>query len=127
MIKQVIVIRTEFEKDGKPFKIRRGKEIAQACHASMKFFALKLRDNVPLTEIERTWLTEQKFMKIILQVKTEQELLDIFDEATNANIMATVVEDCGLTEFDKPTITAVGIGPDLGEEIDKITGHLKLL
>jgi PTH2 family peptidyl-tRNA hydrolase len=38
-----------------------------------------------------------------------------------------IVKDAGLTQLSPGTTTAVGIGPDLSGEIDKITGDLKLL
>lgn len=37
------------------------------------------------------------------------------------------ITDVGRTEFNGvPTITALAIGPNKSEDIDKITGHLKL-
>jgi PTH2 family peptidyl-tRNA hydrolase len=36
--------------------------------------------------------------------------------------------DAGLTEFNGvPTKTCIAIGPNWSDEIDEITGHLKLL
>lgn len=126
MIKQVIVLRTKYEKDGKPFKPRSGKMMAQACHASMKFFAMKLKNETPLSEVEKEWLIHQKFTKIILKVETEEELFTLGNLTNEAGLTSYLVEDCGETEFDGPTFTAIGIGPDEAEKIDPITKHLKL-
>lgn len=44
MIKQVIVVRTKYpDENGGSRKIRRGKEIAQACHASIAFLTRKIQ------------------------------------------------------------------------------------
>jgi PTH2 family peptidyl-tRNA hydrolase len=43
MIKQVIVMRTTYPCEGGTKKLRRGKEIAQACHASIAFLTRKIQ------------------------------------------------------------------------------------
>ncbi|NBT57421.1 hypothetical protein EBT16_01420 [bacterium] len=43
MIKQVIVMRTVYPLESGSKKIRRGKEIAQACHASLSFLTRKIQ------------------------------------------------------------------------------------
>ena len=139
-IKQVIVIRTNYEKDGKLFKPRTGKLIAQACHASMKWLALKLKNtrsyydewenyvmNNDFSQVEWDWLVNQKFTKIVCKVETEQELLDLDKKARDSGLTVGLVQDYGLTEFEKPEYTALGIGPDYSEKIDPITRELKLL
>lgn len=114
--KQVIVIR-------KDLKMRRGKEIAQGCHASQL-----------ATENARIWKTkayqiwiEDKFTKICVTVDSEEQLIEIHKLAKEALLPCSLVCDSGLTEFNGvSTFTAVGIGPAWSEEIDKITGNLKL-
>ena len=138
-VKQVIVIRRKYP-DGKGgfFNIRRGKEIAQACHASIKFLTERLRQlkpistcelgsllEVELSVIELHWI-QNKFKKICLQVDTEQELLDIHQKAIDAGLSSYLILDSGLTEFTEPTNTVIAIGPDESSKIDLITGHLKL-
>jgi len=132
-IKQVIIIRTSYTKDGKPFKPRTGKLMAQAAHASMKFIALRIKEHGMdacayeiFTLTEWKWIVEQKFTKIVVQVDTEQELLDLAKKAEEAGIIIGLVQDYGLTEFEKPEYTAVGIGPDYADKIDPITKDLKL-
>lgn len=116
-IKQVIIIR-------KDLKMRRGKEIAQAAHASMAF--LSKNYGRKLTEVEQAWLDES-FSKITLQIDSEKELLDIAFLATCKGINVDVITDSGKTEFHGiPTITCCALGPDYSEKIDNITGHLRL-
>jgi PTH2 family peptidyl-tRNA hydrolase len=123
--KQVIVM--------KKFKgLRTGKYCAQASHASLGAF-LSLADKqedkfvIPLDNpFVKEWLLG-KFRKITVYVETDKELIDIYNAARAASIATAIIVDSGLTEFNGiPTMTAVGIGPDDEEKINKITGHLPL-
>lgn len=123
--KQVIVMR-------KFASLRTGKYIAQGAHASMGAL-LSMADNqgdclkISLEDPHVcAWLTG-RFKKITVYVKTEQELLDIYEKSQKAGLPCALIRDAGLTEFSGiPTITAVGIGPGDPNEIDKITGNLPL-
>lgn len=128
-IKQVIIIR-------KDLKMRRGKEIAQGAHASMAFLLGKLtstdfNSNGPtefkcrLTPLELAWLSGN-FKKVCVQVNSEEELLRIHNAAKIAGLESHLVRDQGLTEFNEPTYTCCAIGPNLSDDIDKITGNLTL-
>lgn len=120
--KQVIVIRRDL-------KMRRGKEIAQGAHAAMAFLSNAIdpfTDKVFLTPAEREWL-RSSFTKVTCQVNSEQELMDIYFKAKDSGVKARLITDNGTTEFDGvPTRTAIAIGPDYADIIDKITGELKL-
>lgn len=118
-VKQVIIIR-------KDLKMRRGKEIAQGSHASMAWLTQRALSRSKFTPEEKVWL-EGSFTKVCLQVNSEEELIDIYNKAMAAGLTAKLITDAGKTEFDGvPTKTAVGIGPNSSDEIDKITGDLKL-
>jgi len=124
-VKQVIVLR-------KDLNMRKGKMIAQGAHASLSvvlknpkalFSALSKRDRSPLC----IWL-KNSFTKVVLSVNTEQELFMLSDDARRSGIPYSVIRDSGKTEFNGvPTYTAIAIGPYWSDEIDKITGSLKLL
>lgn len=123
--KQVIVIR-------KDLGMRRGKEIAQGAHASVAFLTRRLDDIRPgvrstlLTGTERDWL-DSGSRKICCVVNSEQELLDLVQEATFAGVTVELIKDAGATEFGGvPTYTAAAFGPDLDENLDPITGELTL-
>jgi PTH2 family peptidyl-tRNA hydrolase len=123
--KQVLVMR-------KFPKLRTGKYCAQAAHASLGAILGMGRvvDGnliIPLTNpFVYEWITG-RFTKVTLYVETDQELISIYESAVAAGLPAALIEDAGLTEFGgKHTLTAVGIGPDNSEEIDKITGKLPL-
>ena len=121
-IKQVIVVR-------KDLKMRRGKEIAQACHASIAFISRQLqggKNSVKISDVAREWI-ESSFAKVCLQVNSEEELMEIKAKAECAGLEVHLVTDAGLTEFDGvPTKTCLAIGPDYSEKIDPVTGSLKL-
>jgi len=118
-LKQVICVR-------KDLNMRKGKMIAQGAHASLMAYlsACGSRDSIMVVY---EWLQNNKQTKICVGVDSEQELFDIHSAAQKAGIPCSLVLDAAVTEFDKPTYTACGIGPASAEEIDKITGSLKLL
>ena len=111
MYKQVIVVRKEL-------KMSPGKTSAQVAHASVG--ALKNTDK----KVREAWEREGA-KKVVLQVSTREELLEIKQKAKR--LPTSLIKDAGMTELPPGTITCLGIGPDSDEEIDKITGSLKLL
>jgi len=131
--KQVIVMR-------KDLNLRKGKMIAQGSHASMKVIldtmnmhpteesgihemTLYLKDGTALMD----WI-EGKFTKVCVSVDSEQELLDIYQQAKDAGLIVSLITDAGLTEFGGvPTNTCIAIGPSWEDDVNKITGHLKPL
>lgn len=128
--KQVIIIR-------KDLKMRKGKIASQAAHASMKAIldegyvqtdAIGLDTFIiPMCAEIDDWLNGI-FTKICVSVDSEEELLNIYQQAKDAELVCSLIRDAGLTEFDGvPTYTAVAIGPARNEDVDKITGNLKLL
>jgi PTH2 family peptidyl-tRNA hydrolase len=143
--KQVIVVR-------KDLNMRKGKMIAQGAHASMKvfldmwsvdvdpthplkwFFGFCLKSpciNYVLTASEgsamQDWL-DGTFTKIALSIDSEEEMMNIYHQAKDLMLPCSLVEDVGKTEFHGvKTRTAIAIGPAWSDEIDGLTGHLKLL
>lgn len=130
-VKQVIVMRKDLE-------MRKGKMIAQGSHASLgsllKFFD-KIENKGSITYKVQfgkdsyldQWLNGT-FTKICLYVNSEEELLTIKKLCDEARIPNALIVDAGLTEFHGiPTKTCIGIGPWDSDQIDKITGSLKLL
>lgn len=117
-VKQVIVIR-------KDLKMRRGKEIAQSCHASLAA-VYQIEDKQKDALFYTCW-KKHSFTKIGLLVNSEEELLEVYENAKANDIPAALITDSGRTEFNGiPTNTCIGIGPFWKHEIDKVAGHLKL-
>jgi len=110
--KQVIVLREDLN-------LSCGKLCIQVAHASLE--AALSAD----PEILKKW-REEGAKKVLLRVKNEEELLDIYKMAKENNLTCVLIKDAGLTEIPPGTITCVGIGPDEETKIDKITGNLRL-
>jgi len=130
-VKQVIIMRKDL-KNTKGEKVRSGKIIAQGCHASMKVFFDRMERveddwrSIQLTYEMQVWM-DGIFTKVCLQVGSEEELVEIYNKAKEAELPCALIEDSGLTEFGGvKTKTCMAIGPANSEDIDKISGHLKL-
>jgi PTH2 family peptidyl-tRNA hydrolase len=67
------------------------------------------------------------FTKIITYVKSEEKLLKIRDLAKEKQLPHALITDAGLTFFDKPTMTCLGIGPCWEEDFIGVTDKLRLL
>lgn len=96
-----------------------GKAIAQACHASLGAALKCSREKL------KKWL-EGGGKKVVLEASLE-EILNAEKKAKKAKIPSFLVVDAGLTQLEPGTITALGIGPEEENKIDKITGKFKLL
>lgn len=63
-------------------------------------------------------------MKVALKVNSEAELLSVKTEADNNNLVNYLYRDL---DSSKNNATVLAIGPDSVDDINKVTGHLKLL
>ncbi len=113
MYKQAIVVRTDI-------KMSRGKTAAQVSHAAVD--ASHKAEKKVLTE----WKKEGQ-KKVILKVKSEKDLVELAGKCEKLGINFSLISDAGRTELVPGTLTALGIGPDKEEVINKVTGSLGLL
>jgi PTH2 family peptidyl-tRNA hydrolase len=114
--KQVILVRTDL-------KMGTGKKCAQSCHASVSASDLV---RVQYKAKWKNWKNSGQ-KKVVLKIQNMEQLKEIIIKLESKKIPYFVVSDAGLTQLTPGTTTAVGIGPILSTEIDKITGDLKLL
>lgn len=106
-------------------KIPKGKLMAQAGHAYVGAVLQNQNRSTPYNqEVLNLWL-KGSFFKIALGVDSEAELLEIYEEAKKAGLNVVLITDAGHTEFEKPTITCIGIGPDYERKINQITSKLR--
>lgn len=111
--KQVILVRHDL-------KLPKGKLAAQVSHASVG--ALLKSSKAVISD----WKSEG-MKKIVLKVDDLDELLKYKQEAEDAGLITSLIEDAGKTVVEAGTVTCLGIGPDEEKKIDKITGNLKMV
>ncbi|MBW6461496.1 MAG: peptidyl-tRNA hydrolase Pth2 [DPANN group archaeon] len=111
-MKQAIIIR-------KDLNMGKGKMAAQASHASLEAYKKAPAENKNIWEMQG-----QK--KVVLKIDSEKDIIDLFNKANAEKMKPALIRDAGKTEVPSGTITALAIGPDTDEKIDKITGYLKL-
>jgi PTH2 family peptidyl-tRNA hydrolase len=114
--KMVMVIRTDL-------KMSKGKMIVQACHAAVESSEVAKREN---REIWKKWRNGSS-KKVALRIESLEELLVLYNNTLQLKVSCALIKDAGLTELPPGTTTALGIGPDKSEVIDKITGQLQLI
>lgn len=112
-MKQVILV-------NESLNLPRGKLAAQVAHASVaSFLAASTAD-------QRGWL-QLGMPKVVLAVANEEDLMQFYQYAMEANLPAHLVKDAGRTVVASGTMTCVGIGPATNANIDRVTGDLKLV
>jgi PTH2 family peptidyl-tRNA hydrolase len=115
-MKQAIVVRSDL-------RMGKGKLAAQVAHASLSAVE-EAMDRRP------DWFSEWKRegqAKIVLKVQNEEALHELYKRARAAKLPAALIEDKGLTQLEPGTVTCLGIGPGPEDQLDRITGKLKLL
>src|SRR3989344_6276043 len=95
--KHVILIRQDL-------KLPKGKMAVQASHASVGALLKSHKDDID------KW-KQQGMKKIVLKVKDLDELLVYKNQAEDAGLVTSLVEDAGHTVVKPGTITCLGIGP----------------
>lgn len=118
--KMVIVMR-------KDLAMTKGKYVAQGSHASLGLVLdIQRRDSFFHNITLHKWLTES-FVKVCVFVNSKEELHEIYNKALDSGEAVKLITDKGLTMFNGvETDTCLAI---LGkrENVDEITGHLRLL
>jgi peptidyl-tRNA hydrolase len=112
-MKQVLVV-------NEALKLPRGKLAVQIAHASVGAFI------EAEASARQAWL-KQGMPKIVLKVDQEAELISLYESARSRNIPARLITDAGRTVIPAGTVTCLGLGPASDNEIDDLTGQLKLL
>jgi PTH2 family peptidyl-tRNA hydrolase len=114
--KMCIVLRTDLGMSA-------GKLIAQACHAAVGASEMAKKEN------HRAWMRwrDEGGKKVTLEAESLEELEELVKRADELDIVNVIIQDAGLTEVPPGTVTALGLGPELSEKLDKVTGSLPLI
>lgn len=114
--KMVLVVRNDL-------KMGKGKIGAQCGHASVGAYQTIMKKN---KAILRRW-ENSGCAKICVKVESEAELMNIRKVANVRGLNFYLVHDAGRTQIAAGSATVLAIGPALVDDIDTLTGHLKLL
>ena len=100
-----------------------GKLIAQAAHAAVGATELGKKEN------HKTWRSwrDEGAKKVALEAESLEELEELQRKADDLDIVNIIIQDAGHTEVPAGTITALGLGPDRSDLLDKVTGSLPLI
>ena len=112
-MKQLIVV-------NEALRLPRGKLGAQVAHAAVGAFL------AASPEAQTAWL-QVGMPKIVVWVANEAELLGLEARAREAGLATFLVRDAGRTVVASGTITCLGLGPATAEELDPLTGMLRLV
>ncbi|KAJ6782581.1 hypothetical protein PWT90_05697 [Aphanocladium album] len=120
--KLVLVVRTDLG-------MTKGKIAAQCSHATLACYKA-LASNPDPNSTERKLLARwEKYgqAKIAVQLKSQDEMLELCRKARGMGLTAEVIKDAGRTQIEAGSMTVLGVGPAPRSLVDQITGHLKLL
>jgi PTH2 family peptidyl-tRNA hydrolase len=113
MYKQVVVVR-------KDLKLDKGKLAVQVAHASLDSYSKS--DH----KIRREWeMSGSK--KVVLKADSLKNLLELYEMAKEFGLPCSLIRDAGKTSVPPGTVTVLGIGPCREDDLDKVTGKLKML
>ena len=112
-MKQVIVVDDSL-------RLPKGKLAAQVAHAAVAAFTAATR------KAKGKWL-DVGMPKVVLKCDGEDTLDRLLLAARKRSIPAALIRDAGRTVLPEGTVTCLGLGPADEEEIDALTGELKLL
>ena len=101
-------------------KLPKGKLASQVGHAAVD---ATLKSDKKIVDAWR----HEGAGKIVLKVKDEKEIFNYKQMAEDIGLKTALIKDAGHTVVEPGTITCLGIGPDLKEKIDRITGKLKMM
>jgi PTH2 family peptidyl-tRNA hydrolase len=116
--KLTLVLRTDLS-------MTRGKMCAQASHATLANYRY-LQTHSPNNPVLKRWERGGQ-AKVALQVKSEEEIMELQAKAVGAGLCARVVRDAGRTQIKAGSVTCLGVGPGPRSVVDGVTGGLKLL
>ncbi|KAK5989303.1 Peptidyl-tRNA hydrolase 2 [Cladobotryum mycophilum] len=119
--KLVLVVRTDLG-------MTKGKIAAQCSHATLACYKKLARaePDSPERKVLSRWERLGQ-AKIAVQIKSQEELLELQKKARELGLTAEVIQDAGRTQIEAGSMTVLGVGPAPKSLVDQVTGHLKLL
>lgn len=104
-------------------KMGKGKIAAQCGHAAVGAFQSAQRK---MPQMLRRW-ENSGCAKIAVKCESEPELMALRKQALTGGLNVCLIRDAGRTQIEPNSKTVLAIGPANNKDLDRITGHLKLL
>ncbi|ALC45660.1 CG1307 [Drosophila busckii] len=114
--KMVLVVRNDL-------KMGKGKIASQCSHGAVGAYQRAVKCTPRLL---RAW-KNCGCAKIAVRVESEAELMTIKRAAEKNQLNTCLIRDAGRTQIEPNSKTVLAIGPAAAADIDRVTGHLKLL
>ena len=117
-VKLVLIVRTDLE-------MSKGKAAAQCSHATLAAYKQSLMHSRKSRTLLKAWEMDGQ-PKITLRCQSEKDLIELYQKAKKAGLVAEYIQDAGRTQIAPGSKTVLALGPDTAAAIDDISGHLKL-
>ena len=104
-------------------KMSKGKLAAQVAHAAV---TCALRSKERQSSVFHHWYDDSQ-KKVVVKVESEKELFELQKIAQSYNLVTAIIKDAGHTQLEHGTTTCLGIGPATEDDLNRVTGHLKLM
>lgn len=101
----------------------KGKIAAQCSHGTLVAYQQLQKNNPSLLQ---AW-EDSGQPKVVLRATDLNQLHKLSEMAAASGVLTAAVKDAGRTQVVKGSLTVLAVGPACVADIDKITGHLKLL
>ena len=99
-----------------------GKLAAQVAHAAVDLYKAMLSDHRPLLD---AWENVSGCKKVVVRVKDEASLRELYRKASSMGLPATIIKDAGHTEVSPGTATVFAVAGK-EEDVNEVTGRLPL-
>ena len=119
-LKMVFLVRQDL-------KMGAGKIAAQVAHAAIGLYDDIIEgDNIYQKNALDYWFNlGQK--KVVLKADNLNIMLEVVKKCKELKIQYCMITDAGHTQIPAGSVTVLGIGPDVSEKINKVTGTFKLM
>uniref|UniRef100_A0A8D8V3U0 peptidyl-tRNA hydrolase n=1 Tax=Cacopsylla melanoneura TaxID=428564 RepID=A0A8D8V3U0_9HEMI len=117
-VKMVMVVRNDLG-------MGKGKIAAQCAHAAVGCAQKAFKGDSPYLS---NWMRQGQ-PKIVVKCDKpgEEALEELAYKAKKMGVTNVIIHDAGHTQVASGTATVLGLGPATGDQLDAISGHLKLL
>ena len=105
-----------------------GKIAAQCSHATLACYKALQKSSSSSSSQQMLQKWERYGQaKVVVQVKSEEELEMLQAQAMSLGLVARIVHDAGRTQIASGSATVLGVGPGPKSVVDGVTGDLRLL